>query len=156
MLITDVCACLFGCVQLFATSWTVACQAPLSMEFPGKNTGVGCHFLLQEIFPTRGLNPCLLDCLHWEADSLTLSHLGSPLITDKLLYLFVWPAGDGYTKQMCFGECLYTVGVDMCTQSLTFQWTVCLSNILSTTDDLFKLLIIMLSLLTIIDSRMNQ
>ena len=25
--------------------------------FPGKNTGVGCHFLLQEIFPTQGLNP---------------------------------------------------------------------------------------------------
>ena len=25
-------------------------------DFPGKNTGVGCHFLLQEIFPTQGLN----------------------------------------------------------------------------------------------------
>ena len=34
-----------------ATPWTVACQAPLSMEFlsscPGKSTGVGCHSLLQ-------------------------------------------------------------------------------------------------------------
>ena len=29
------------------TRWTVACQVPLSMGFPGKNTGVGCHFLLQ-------------------------------------------------------------------------------------------------------------
>ena len=29
---------------------------------PGKNTGVGCHYLFQEIFPTRGLNPCLLHC----------------------------------------------------------------------------------------------
>ena len=28
-------------------SHTVACQALLSMGFPGKNTGVGCHFLLQ-------------------------------------------------------------------------------------------------------------
>ena len=28
--------------------------------FPGKNTGVGCRFLLQRIFPTKGLNPCLL------------------------------------------------------------------------------------------------
>ena len=87
--------------------------------------------------------------------SLTLSHLGSPVITDNL-YLSVWPAGDGSTKWMRFGECLYVVGVDMCTQSLTFQWTVCLSNILCTTGDLFKLVIIMLSLLTIIDSRMNQ
>ena len=31
----------------FMTSWTVAHQAPLSMGFPGKNTGVGCQFLLQ-------------------------------------------------------------------------------------------------------------
>ena len=28
----------------------------------GKNTGVGCHSLLQGIFPTQGLNPCLLHC----------------------------------------------------------------------------------------------
>ena len=31
-----------------ANPWTVACQAPLSMGFSRKNTGVGCHFLLQE------------------------------------------------------------------------------------------------------------
>ena len=30
-----------------------------SWDFPGKNTGVGYHFLLQEIFPTQGLNPGL-------------------------------------------------------------------------------------------------
>ena len=29
---------------------------------PGKNTGVGCHFLLPGIFLTRGLNPGLLHC----------------------------------------------------------------------------------------------
>ena len=32
-----------------ATVWTVAHQAPLSMGFPGKNTGVGCHFLLLHV-----------------------------------------------------------------------------------------------------------
>ena len=37
---------------------------------------MGCHFLLQGFFPTQGLNPCLL---HWQADSLPLSHLQSPL-----------------------------------------------------------------------------
>ena len=31
-------------------------------DFPGKNTGVGCHCLLQEIFPTQGLNPGLPHC----------------------------------------------------------------------------------------------
>ena len=32
------------------------------MNFPGKNTGVGCHFLLQGIFPIQGSNPGLLHC----------------------------------------------------------------------------------------------
>ena len=49
------------CLTL-ATPWTVACQSPLSMDFPGKNTVVGCHFLLQRIFPTQGLNLGLLHC----------------------------------------------------------------------------------------------
>ena len=30
-----------------ATPWSVACQAPLPWDSPGKNTGMGCHFLLQ-------------------------------------------------------------------------------------------------------------
>ena len=33
---------------------------------PGKNTGVGCHSLLQGIFPTQGLNPRLLRLLLWQ------------------------------------------------------------------------------------------
>ena len=41
------CACVLSCVQLFLTPWTVAHQAPLSMDFLSKNTGAGCHFLLQ-------------------------------------------------------------------------------------------------------------
>ena len=45
--------------------------------FPGKNTGVSCHLLLQGTVPTQGLNPSLLCLLHWKADSLPLSHLGS-------------------------------------------------------------------------------
>ena len=44
----------------------------------GKNTGVGCQALLQEIFLTQGLNPCLLCLLHWEAGSLLLVPLGKP------------------------------------------------------------------------------
>ena len=48
-------------------------QAPLSMGFPRKYTGLGCHFLSQGIFPAQGLNPCLL---LWQADSLPLSHQG--------------------------------------------------------------------------------
>ena len=44
-------------------------------DFPGKNTIVGCHFLLQEIFRISGLNPHLL-C--WQVDSSPLSHQGNP------------------------------------------------------------------------------
>ena len=39
-------------------------------DFPGKDTGMGCHFLLQGIFPTQGLNPHLLHLLPWKVDSL--------------------------------------------------------------------------------------
>ena len=46
-------------------------------DFPGKNAGMGCHFLLQGMFPTQGSN---IRLLHWQADSLALSHLGSPFI----------------------------------------------------------------------------
>ena len=49
-------------VRLFATPWTVAYQALGPWDFPGKNTGVGCHVLLQGIFPTQGLNLGLLHC----------------------------------------------------------------------------------------------
>ena len=55
----------FSCVQPFATLWTITHQTPLSIKLPGKNTGVGCHFLLQETFPTQGSNLCLLRLLHW-------------------------------------------------------------------------------------------
>ena len=38
---------------LTMTPWIVAHQAPLSMEFSGKNTGAGCHFLLPGFFLTQ-------------------------------------------------------------------------------------------------------
>jgi len=48
-------------------------------DSPSKNTGMGCHALLQGIFPTQGLNPGLPQCrqiLH------CLNHQGSPRITN--------------------------------------------------------------------------
>ena len=50
--------------------------------FPSKITGMGCHFLLWGILTIWGSNPCLL---HWQEDSLLLSHLGSPY---KRLHIF--------------------------------------------------------------------
>ena len=45
--------------KCFASRWMVARQAPLSLGFLGKDTGVGCHFLFQGIFPMEGSNPHL-------------------------------------------------------------------------------------------------
>ena len=54
-------------------------------DFPGKNTGLACHFLLQGILQIHGLNPCLL---HRQTDSSPLSHLASPYIDMLLLSCF--------------------------------------------------------------------
>ena len=71
------------CVCSATRSYLTLCD-PMDHKLPGssvhgifasKNTGAGCHFLLQGIFPTQESNPHLL---HWQADSLPLSHLGSP------------------------------------------------------------------------------
>ena len=43
----------------------MGCSSPMLLcpwDFPGKNTGVGSHSLLQEIFPTQGWNPSLPHC----------------------------------------------------------------------------------------------
>ena len=65
---------MLSCAQLFATPGTIAHQAPLSMDSPGKNTGVGGRFLLPGIFLTQGLNSSLLN---WQADSLLLAPPGN-------------------------------------------------------------------------------
>ena len=43
-------------------------------DFPSKNIGAGCYFLLQGIFSNHGSNPRLLHLLHWQLDSLPLCH----------------------------------------------------------------------------------
>ena len=45
-------------------------------DSPGKDIGVGCHALLQGIFPTQGSNLCLLCLLRWQASSLPLASPG--------------------------------------------------------------------------------
>ena len=53
-------------------------------DSPGKNTGVGCHTLLQGIFPTQGLNP-LLGFMRWQAESLPLTE---PQRKPNLYYIY--------------------------------------------------------------------
>ena len=52
---------------------------------PGKNTGVGCHSLLQGIFPAQGSN---LSLLHLQADSLVSELAGKPSCLSSFLFNF--------------------------------------------------------------------
>ena len=76
-------------------------------NFPGKNMGVGCYFLLQGIFPTQGSNPCLL---HWQADSVPLSHLGSPC------WFLASSSAKNYILLRCFSSLLPISTVLNCRQ----------------------------------------
>ena len=71
------CCCLVAqsCLILLQLHGLQTARLLCPYNFPGNNPGVGCNFLLQGIFLTLGSNPHLL---HWQADSLPLSHLGSP------------------------------------------------------------------------------
>ena len=72
--------CVFSCLA-FPTLCDPHGQQPARLlcpwDFPGKNTVVGCHTLLQGIFLTQGSNLHLLCLLHWQAGSTLLSHQGS-------------------------------------------------------------------------------
>ena len=85
------------CVSLLSrvwlsTLWTVASQAPLSMGFSRQDSGVGCHAILQRIFPIQGMNPGLPHC-KWIL--YCLSHQGSPRELEWVAYSFSrgssWP-----------------------------------------------------------------
>ena len=74
-----ICVCVCVCVCAHACSVVSSALQPHGLwparllypwNFSGKNTGVGCHFLLQGIFQTQGFNPHLLHLLHWQAGSL--------------------------------------------------------------------------------------
>ena len=74
---------------------------------PGKNTGVGCHALLQGIFPTQRPNPGLLHC-RWIL--YHLSHQGSPRILECIAYPFSrgssWPTN--WTGVSCIAGGFFT------------------------------------------------
>ena len=90
--------------------WSVAARLLCPWNFPGKNTGVGYHFLFWGIFLTQRLNSGLL---HWQADALPLSHQGSPAvrvirINEGLLL------GRGKSKQKAEGDIDVEEKVECC------------------------------------------
>ena len=72
-------------VQLFATLWTVAHQAPLSMGLSRQDRGSGLPFPSPGDL-TQESNPRFLNLLHWQADSLPLYHMGGK---DKYTFILI-------------------------------------------------------------------
>ena len=79
-----------------ATPWTISLQAFCLWDFPGRNPGVGCHFLLQGIFLTQELDSGLLHCrqsMHcrWshtlQADSLPTEPQGNCIYVYDIYYI---------------------------------------------------------------------
>ena len=70
----SMCCAVFSGVPFFGTYW----QTPLSMGFPRREHGSSSLFPSPGFFPAQGLNLHLLCLPNWQADSLPLSHLGSP------------------------------------------------------------------------------
>ena len=66
-----------SCAQLFVTPQTVAHQVPLSVGFPRQRYWHGLPFPSSGDIHNTGLKPV---SLHWQVDSLPLSHQGSPNI----------------------------------------------------------------------------
>ena len=84
-LVSLACVCMKliqSCATLIWCDPMCLCQVPLSMRF---FTGVGCHALLQGIFPTQGLNPGLLHLLYWQVGCLPLVPPGKPLVSPDLV-----------------------------------------------------------------------
>ena len=74
----------FSRVRPFVTHGLQPARLLCPQSSPGKNTGVGCHALLQGIFPTQGVNLTVLRLLHWQAASLPLVPLGKHHTIDQV------------------------------------------------------------------------
>ena len=68
-----------GCVQLFANLWTVTHQGPLYMEFYKQEYWIGLLFPPPEDLTDPGIEPMSPLSPALQADSLPLSHQGSPI-----------------------------------------------------------------------------
>ena len=82
--------CFFSHVRLFAIYGLYPVRLLCPWDSLGKNTGVGCHFLLQGVFQTQGSNLCLLCFLPWQADSLSLEIPGKPQYKCTRCHLLVY------------------------------------------------------------------
>ena len=70
----------FSCIWLFATPWTIAYQASLSLRFSRQEYWNGLPFAPPEDLPDPGIEPVSPAAPSLRIDSLLLSHRGSPFV----------------------------------------------------------------------------
>ena len=93
--------------HVIVTSVVFDCSLPGSCvhgDSRGKNTEVGCHALLQGIFPTQESNPHLSHLLHWQADSFSLAPPGKPYRAPAISQI-VHQSLETQNSQDSFGIC---------------------------------------------------
>ena len=110
------CICVYVCsvTQLcltLVTPWTIAHQAPLSMEFSMQEYWSGLPFLPLGDLRIKGLSPCLL---HWQVNSLPLCHLRSPICVCMCVCVSYaqWTISHPYSKtiHILYKEYSLTIG----------------------------------------------
>ena len=97
-------------------------RLPSPWDFPGKNTGMGCHALLHRIFLTQGSNPHLLHLLHWQVGfffltSIYSTHISKPeakIISSYTLIRIIY-----IILQSSFFLAFTTMLLNICQQILT-------------------------------------
>ena len=78
--------CMFSSVQLFAISWTLACQVPLSMKFPRQEHWNKLPFPTPEDLPDQRSN---FHLLHWQADALPLRATWETYVWICIFHIFL-------------------------------------------------------------------
>ena len=130
---------MFSVTQLCPTvCCPMECRPLCPWHFPGKNTGVGCHFLLPGIFPTQGSNPRFLHLLHWQADSLTVVPPKSVIQLSMDIYLFFFKIlfpyrlsqnteqiSQCYTLGPCWLSIIHVVCVHVHPKLLIYPYLLC-------------------------------
>ena len=102
------CVCVLSHAQLFATSWTIACQVPLSMGFSRQEYWSGLPFPSSGVITTQGQNLHLLYLLHWQEDSLLLGPHGKPKNTGvrcHILLQSIFPIQGSNPRLLCLLHC---------------------------------------------------
>ena len=114
----------FSHVWVFATLWTIAHMAPQSWDSPGKNTGVGYHFLFQD-HPDSRIEP---------------TSLMSPALAGK--FFTISPTWEAFKQLYYWSNVINTWASDLCREINLLYFTLRYSGLISNTRSHFNQILI--------------